>query len=111
MTDIIEPEPVTGGRPARTADVSISLIRTWVPIGVGALLAWLAAATHTVIPAGASATVGTVAAALVAAAYYAVARLLERAGSPSARTIGRYMLGGVVPPIYVDAATQARVLR
>lgn len=98
-------------QPARTADVATSLIRTWVPIGAGAILAWIAASTHTVIPAHASAAVGAFAATGCAAGYYALARLLERTRSPLARTIGRYMLGGVIPPVYLDAAQQARVLR
>jgi hypothetical protein len=106
-------EPTASGAvpPARTADVATSLIRTWVPIGVGAIITWIAASQHVVIPAHASATVGTLVTAAVASGYYALARLLERTTSPMLRTIGRWMLGGVVPPAYLTAAQAARIMR
>jgi hypothetical protein len=98
-------------QPARAADVLTSLIRTWVPVGVGALLTWFAASTHTGIPPRASATVGALVAAALSAGYYAIARLLERTTSTLARDIGRWMLGGAVPPLYLDAAHRARIMR
>lgn len=97
--------------PARMNDIATSLIRTWVPIGVGAVVAWGAASQHIIIPPDASAAVGAFAATIAAAAYYALARLLERARPAWLRVVGRYMLGGVVPPVYLDAATSARILR
>lgn len=93
----------------RVSDVAVSLIRTWVPIGVGAVVAWLAASRHVVLPAHASAALGAFAAAACAAAYYGIARALEHAKGASmpaklARTLGRYLLGGVMKtPIYVPA--------
>lgn len=97
--------------PARMPDVTISLIRTWVPIAVGALVTWAAAASHLVIPAGASATAGALAAMLVAAGYYTLARLLERSTNNGVRTVGRYLLGGVVPPTYISTARATGILK
>lgn len=97
--------------PTRTADVAASLIRTWVPIGVGAIITWLAASEHVVIPAHASATVGTLVTAAVASGYYTLARLLERAASPAVHRVGNWMLGGVVAPAYLSAAEAARIIR
>jgi hypothetical protein len=97
----------------RVSDLAVSLIRTWVPIGVGALLGWVATAGHVVVPPGASATAGAVAAGLCAAAYYGLARLLERTAGTQvwprvARALGRYMLGGVVRvPTYVKPVEPA----
>lgn len=91
----------------RVSDLAVSLIRTWVPIGVGAALGWLATDGHLVVPPGASATVGAVAAGICAAGYYGLARALEQMtgqGLPArvARTVGRWMLGGIVRvPVYV----------
>lgn len=94
----------------KVADLAVSLIRTWVPIGMGALLAWIAASQHLpAVPAGASATAGAVAAGLCAGGYYALARALESvtgAGLPAraGRGLGRVMLGGVVrTPTYPAA--------
>lgn len=96
--------------PVRAPDVAISLIRTWVPIVVGAVVAWVAASQHVVIPAHASAAAGALATATCASAYYGLARLLEHTKVAALRTVGRYMLGGVVPPVYLDAVQRARVL-
>jgi hypothetical protein len=110
MTDE-QPVTATDVPPVRMADVVTSLIRTWVPIGVGAFLTWVAASRHIGISPHASAAVGAAMAAALSAGWYALARLLERGGRPVIRTIGRYMLGGVVPPIYVTAAQATRILR
>ncbi|ABP54031.1 hypothetical protein [Salinispora tropica] len=58
-------------------DFLISIIRTAVPVAVGAVLAWLASEAGIVLDADSSAalTAGTVAA--VVAVYYALARALE----------------------------------
>lgn len=106
-----EPDDLEPVNTQTMSTVVTSLIRTWVPIGVGALLAWGGATAHVVIPPHASAAVGAFAATACAAAYYALARLLERSSRTALRTAGRYMLGGVVPPVYLDAATAARALR
>lgn len=92
----------------RVNDIAASLIRTWVPIGVGALLTWIAAATDTVISPEMSASAGAYAAMLTAAGYYGVARLLEASRGHSRvagamRTVGRFMLGGVAKkPSYLS---------
>lgn len=90
---------------APVPDVVASLIRTWVPIGVGALLAWLASERGIVIDETASTGLGTFAAAVCAAAYYAIARALESVNGDRgvrrvARTVGRLMLGGLGAPTY-----------
>jgi hypothetical protein len=108
----VEPPDVGTPPAARTADVATSIIRTGVPIGVGALLTWAATSADVVVPGNASAAVGAFAATTAAAGYYAIARLLERSTRrPWLRTVGHFMLGGVVPPVYLDAATRARILR
>lgn len=103
--------PQGGVQPVRASDLAISLIRTWVPIAVGAILAWLAATKHVLIPAHASAAAGAFATSLAAAAYYALARLLERSNNATVRAIGGYLLGGTVSPVYLDAAQSARIIR
>lgn len=98
------PEPVPDDR--QVSDVAVSLIRTWVPIGVGALLAWAAAHWHIVLSDTTSASVGAAAAAVCAAGWYALARFLEKRAGDGwapvlARTVGKWMLGGVVrQPVY-----------
>lgn len=89
----------------RTPDTVTSLIRTWVPIAVGAVVAWAAESTHTVLPAGASAATGTLVAALLAGAYYALARVLEQVRGESTlarfgRTAGTVMFAGRSKPVY-----------
>lgn len=101
--------------PRHVSDVAVSLIRTWVPIAAGSVLAWIAASQHIAIPAGASAAVGAFLAAALAAGYYALARVLEQARGESfvarsLRALGRYMLGGLIAkPTYLDAADYERL--
>lgn len=101
--------------PRHVSDVAVSLIRTWVPIGVGSVLAWIAASRHIAIPAGASAAVGAFLAAALASGYYAAARALEQSlgdtlVARSLRTLGRYMLGGLVAkPTYMSADEYERL--
>jgi len=54
----------------------LSLIRTWVPIGVGALISWLLSIG---VDAGAEASVGltTAGTAIITALYYLIVRTLE----------------------------------
>lgn len=85
-------------------DLALSLIRTWVPIGVGSLVAWLATRGGLVLSPHASATAGVVAAGVCAAAYYAIARALEQVTGGgligrAGRALGRWMLGGVIPAL------------
>jgi hypothetical protein len=58
-------------------DLVTSWIRTFVPVGVAAVLTWLAANANIVIDDGASAGLTAGVVALVTAAYYVVARALE----------------------------------
>lgn len=59
-------------------DKIVALIRTYVPVAVGAVLTWLAARLGVGIDEQASAGLTTALVALVSAAYYAMARLLEQ---------------------------------
>ncbi|EYR64252.1 hypothetical protein N866_13620 [Actinotalea ferrariae CF5-4] len=58
-------------------DVIVSLIRTYVPVGVGAFLAWLLS-LGIEVDAQTQAGLITSMTALVVAAYYTLVRLLER---------------------------------
>ncbi|MEW2352258.1 hypothetical protein [Spirillospora sp. NPDC029432] len=69
-------------------DYVVSLIRTWVPVAVGAGLTWLAAETGLVLDEDAGAAASTLAVALVIALYYAAARAIEQRWP----RVGRIML-------------------
>ncbi|MFB4319074.1 hypothetical protein [Actinomadura sp. 21ATH] len=69
-------------------DYVVSLIRTWVPVAVGAGLTWLAAETGLVLDEDAGAAASTLAVALVIALYYAIARAIEQRWP----RVGRIML-------------------
>jgi hypothetical protein len=77
-----------------------SLIRTWVPIGVGLLLAWLAQHFNVVLSGHTSDAVVAVITAALGAGWYAVVRLAEHR-FPS---LG-WLLGSPAKPDY--AALQA----
>ncbi len=89
-------EGVTDDQHRAVPDVAISLIRVWVPIAVGGIATWVASRFGTVIDAHTSAAVGGFAAMACAAGYYALARIMESARNPAMRSIGKYMLGGIV---------------
>jgi len=116
MRVVTEPQ-IPPVEPQRTADFATSVIRTWVPIGVGGVLAAVAARTHFALDAGTSATVGALAASVCSALYYALARLMEsRRGHGRVdvilRRVGTWMLGGVVrKPIYMTEAQYAELMR
>ena len=55
-----------------------SLIRTYVPLGVGLLLTWLAGSLHIVIDPASQPGLAALCVAVISAGYYALARLLER---------------------------------
>jgi hypothetical protein len=55
-----------------------SLIRTWVPIAIGAVITWLATNYDILVPEDASSSLVVGVTALLIGAYYAVARLLEK---------------------------------
>lgn len=86
-----------------------SLIRTWVPIGIGSVIAWAAVHWHIVVSPGASATVGTVAGALCIAGYYALGRLVEKQWPK----VGALLISfGLVQakPIYAGPADAVRLV-
>lgn len=103
-------------RVTRVPDVAISLIRTWVPMAAGGVLAWLASSQGWVLSADASITVGIAAASACAALYYGIARAAEATHGVGrvagvVRGLGRWMLGGLVTkPVYVSEAEYARLL-
>lgn len=98
-------------------NVAASLIRTWVPIAAGAVLTWIASWSDWALDPNASATVGAFAAMATAALYYGAARALESARGHSStartlRTIGRFMLGGVISkPFYLTDEEFERLRR
>ena len=77
-----------------------SLIRTWVPYGVGAVLAWLASLG---LNFGAEAEVGLIAllTALLGAAYYAIVRPLE-----ARWPVFGWLLGLPTQPAYAETIDQ-----
>jgi hypothetical protein len=60
-------------------DFVTSLIRTYVPIGVGAVLTWLATTLHVIVPDDASAGLTLFIGAVLTAVYYLLARAVEKA--------------------------------
>ena len=77
-------------------DYFLSLIRTWVPIGVGAVLSWLAVKYAVVVPEDISAEVTAGLTGLVTAVYYALVRALEKRWP----RIGALLLGSAKKPLY-----------
>lgn len=59
-------------------DLFVSVIRTWVPIGVGAVLTWVAATFGIIISDDTSAPLMAAVVAVVIAVYYALARVAEK---------------------------------
>jgi len=80
----------------------LSIIRTWVPVGVGAALTWLAANLGIVLDDDMSSTAAVVATALVVAAYYALVRALE-----SRWPWFGVLLGAARKPVYVEPVPDA----
>lgn len=83
-------------------DYVLSLIRTWVPIAVGAVLSWLAARGFNLDE---EATYGLTAflTGLGGAVYYALARALESRWP----ALGRLLLGSSKAPAYVPPVPDA----
>lgn len=77
-------------------DYFLSLIRTWVPIGVGAVLSWLLVKYGVVVPEDISAEVTAGLTGLVTAVYYAIVRALEKRWPK----IGALLLGSSKKPAY-----------
>jgi hypothetical protein len=111
------PSPTpSNGDGLRVADVAAWIIRTYVPIGVVAVLGWAAVHWHIVLGPGTSATVATYTVLGALAVYTGAARWLERRTGGSrparlARWVGRWMLGGVIrQPVYARPDERVRVL-
>lgn len=79
-----------------------SYIRTWVPVGIGALLSWLNANYSLLgLPEKPSATAVTVATGVTIAGYYAIARAIEK----KFPTIGKWLVALNLTrskPLYTD---------
>ncbi|MBX6382010.1 MAG: hypothetical protein IRZ07_03400 [Microbispora sp.] len=84
-------------------DYVISLIRTWVPVGVGLVITWLARELGVVLDDDTTATAATVAVAVVTAVYYAAARALESRWP----ALG-VLLGAAKTPAYPARAGEVR---
>jgi hypothetical protein len=96
------------GRTWRVSDLAVSLIRTWVPVAAGALVAWLARRAGVVLDPDTSAQAMPWIVAGTIGGYYLAARWLERRrgerlAARAARLLGRWMLGGVIrQPVYAQ---------
>jgi len=85
----------------QVSDLVPSLIRTWVPLGMGALVSWLATKNFTIDAQTQSALIVVMTAAITGL-YYTGVRLLEQRYP----AVGRVLLGfGVkAKPVYVKPA-------
>lgn len=83
------------------SDFVVSLIRTWVPYAVGAVITFLAAKLGVVIDEETSANATLTMVGIVTATYYAVARMLEQKWP----VLGRILLSGglAAAPVYQPA--------
>lgn len=101
-------DPIPATAETRVSDVALSFIRTWTPYLVTGALAWGGRRYGIVLPETLSTELTLTVAVGAGSAYYAAARWLERRTGPSrwrtaARTIGRWMLAGVIrQPIYTN---------
>ena len=77
-------------------DYLLSLVRTWVPIGVGAVLSWLAVRYAVVVPEDISTELTAGLTGLVTALYYALVRALEKRWPAFGK-----LLGAAKKPVYV----------
>lgn len=85
-----------------------SLARTWVPIAIGSLLAWINANWDITLSDGASSTAVNVTTGITIAGYYAAARLIERRFP----RLGRWLLAlnlTKARPTYAKPAAAAQV--
>lgn len=84
----------------------LSLIRTWTPIGVGAVLGWLATHGLSLDPETQAGLIAVLTA-VVTAIYYAVIRKLEERWP----AIGKLFLGlgAGKTPVYADPASSVKV--
>jgi len=79
-------------------DYVLSLVRTWVPIAVGAALSWLAVRYGIAVPESISNEVTVALTGAVIAAYYGIVRALEKRW-PS---FGK-LLGAAKKPVYMES--------
>ncbi|GAA2450782.1 hypothetical protein GCM10010191_80990 [Actinomadura vinacea] len=85
-------------------DYVVSLIRTWVPVAVGAALTWLATKAGIVLDDDTSAMATTVAVGFVTATYYAAARAIEQKWPKVGRIMLALGLTGARTPAYQTPA-------
>jgi hypothetical protein len=78
-------------------DYVLSLIRTWTPIAVGAVLSWLAVKYGLALPESISNEVTVALTGVVIAAYYGIVRALEKRWP----WFGK-LLGAAKKPIYAE---------
>lgn len=78
-------------------DYLLSLIRTWVPIAVGAVLSWLAVKYGVAVPESISNEVTVALTGVVIGVYYAVVRALEKQWPAFGK-----LLGAARKPVYVE---------
>lgn len=85
-------------------DYLVSLIRTWVPIGIGSLITWLSVSYGVVLSDDSSKYLILGAVGLVVGLYYAIARAVE-AKFPA---LGRLLVGlGARTPVYPPTAPES----
>lgn len=70
-------------------DYVLSLVRTWVPIGVGAVLSWLAVKYGVAVPESISNEVTVALTGVVIGVYYAIVRGLEKRWPAFGKLLGR----------------------
>jgi hypothetical protein len=80
----------------------VSLIRTWVPLLVGAVLTWLAREYDLVIDEDTTMSTITAATGIVTGVYYAIVRLLEEKVAPGYG----WLLGAAKKPVYTPPPGQ-----
>lgn len=77
-----------------------SFIRTWVPIAIGSVIAWLMQKYNIIIPQDLYAQAAELITALVIAFYYGIVRLIE----VKVPWVG-WLLGQAKRPVYVETTT------
>lgn len=78
-------------------DLVLSYIRTWIPVGVGAGLSWLAVKYGIVVPEDISTELTVGLTGLVIVVYYSLVRALEKRWPAFGKLLGR-----AKEPVYVE---------
>lgn len=81
-------------------NTATSFIRTWVPVAIGSILAWLMQRYNIIIPQEFYAQATELVTALVIAGYYGIVRLIEI----KVPWVG-WFLGRAGRPVYVETTT------